>query len=160
MNKGISGRLPHATSGWPAIACAAMVVLFAGCATPQDTFTLAQLESMGASRLDGRDLREAFANRTHYGTHLDDGSTWLEYYAPDGSLAFIPGGRPQYGRWWVSGEEVCFEYVTDSEPGPYCFFFYRLDQSLYGVENVNRADAEVYFIIDDIRVGDVEGLAG
>ena len=137
----------------------AFVLVLASCATPTPTFTVGQLEDSGGRKVDGGDLTGLFAGRTHYGTYLDDQSTWVEYYAPDGRLAYVPGGRPQYGNWWVSGDEACFEYEKNDDPGPFCFYFYRLDQRIYGVDNIDRRDAQVFFVVDDMRTGDVERLA-
>lgn len=136
----------------------AFLFLLASCASQTPTFTLGQLRALGARQVDSQGLTDLISDRTFYGTYLNNEKRWIEYYSSDGRLAYDGGGRPDFGSWWISDDEACFEYEL-SDPGPFCFFFYRLDGRVYGVDNVNGDSAAVFFVVDEMKVGDVDGLS-
>jgi len=72
---------------------------------------------------DPAELRGLFADRTFYGRYAN-ATNWVEYYAPDGRLAYWDG-CPHAGRWWIEGAEACFHYPTMVGGNTYCFDVYR-----------------------------------
>lgn len=161
MNDQMTGRRTLRLGGnahWRPITAVAFLLLLASCATQTPTFTAGQLRSLGGRPVAPQNLADLFSNRTFYGTYLNNENRWIEYYSSDGRLAYDGGGRPDFGSWWISDDEACFEYEV-GDPGPFCFFFYRLDGRVYGVDNVNSDSGTVFFVVDDVKVGDVEGLS-
>lgn len=80
----------------------------------------------GAERLrvdDQAELSRLFADRTFYGRY-SDGSNFVEYYAPDGRLAYWDG-CPHTGRWWIEAATACFEYPTLAGGSTFCFDVYH-----------------------------------
>ena len=143
---------------WVALGTIAFLLLLSSCAAQTPTFTLGQLAGLGGRPVDAENLSDLLADRTFYGTYLDDEQRWIEYYSSDGRLLLDAGGRPKPGNWWVAGDEACFEYEI-GDPGPFCFYLYRLDRRIYGVDNVKGDAARVYFVVNDVKIGDVEGLS-
>lgn len=72
---------------------------------------------------DPATLRALFADRTIYGRYAN-AADWVEYYAPDGRLAYWDG-CPHAGRWWIEGAEACFHYPTMVGGNTFCFDVYR-----------------------------------
>ena len=68
-------------------------------------------------------LRGLFADRTFYGRYAN-ATNWVEYYAPDGRLAYWDG-CPHAGQWWIEGAEACFHYPTMVGGNTFCFDVYR-----------------------------------
>lgn len=73
--------------------------------------------------VDPAALRGLFADRTFYGRYAN-AATWVEYYAPDGRLAYWDG-CPHAGRWWIENAEACFHYPTMVGGNTFCFDVYR-----------------------------------
>jgi len=89
-------------------------------------------DSDGRTRIaDRAELTRLFAERTFYGRYADD-SDFIEYYAPDGRVAYWDG-CPHTGQWWVepasAGAVICFVYPTMAPAGPHCFNVYRAPAS-------------------------------
>ena len=68
-------------------------------------------------------LHTLFADRTFYGRYAN-ATDWVEYYAPDGRLAYWDG-CPHAGRWWIENAEACFHYPTMVGGNTFCFDVYR-----------------------------------
>lgn len=81
-------------------------------------------QSSARERIEDPDvLRGLFADRTFYGRYAN-AADWVEYYAPDGRLAYWDG-CPHAGRWWIQGAEACFHYPTLVGGNTFCFDVYR-----------------------------------
>lgn len=65
-------------------------------------------------------LNELMSDRTHY-RDRSDGSSEVEYQAPDGRSAYLWENCVERGRWWVTEQEVCFFYPDTALQGPHCF---------------------------------------
>lgn len=90
------------------------------------------------------ELAGLFADRTFYGRY-SGGARWVEYYAPDGRLAYFDG-CPHAGRWWIDGTAACFHYPTMAGRNTFCFDVYRtpaagLEFRLVGSDPLWIADA-------------------
>lgn len=71
------------------------------------------------------DLPAIVSDRTFSGD--DEGKSYSEYYAPDGTLRGKSGTETYSGSWKVVGEQLCFTYPnkgdkTDSETDCYAVF--------------------------------------
>ena len=82
-----------------------------------------------AQTLDGAGFDAYVSGRTLTFT-LPDGSTFgTESYAPDRSVLWSTApGSCQDGRWFPSGNLICFTYRTD--PAPRCWTVTRTDRGL------------------------------
>jgi hypothetical protein len=97
-------------------------LLFAAllCVMPNHGWT----QSSARERVDDpATLRGLFADRTFYGRYAN-ATDWVEYYAPDGRLAYWDG-CPHAGRWWIENAEACFHYPTMVGGNTFCFDVYR-----------------------------------
>jgi hypothetical protein len=95
--------------------CAALGALAAAAAFAQ---TAPRAPIAGRAELTG-----LFADHTFYGRYAG-GSNFVEYYAPDGRLAYWDG-CPHSGRWWIEGATACFHYPTMLGGNTFCFDVYR-----------------------------------
>ncbi|WP_017931177.1 hypothetical protein [Robiginitomaculum antarcticum] len=106
--------------------------LFAMPASAQ--YTLNGAEDM--TLLSGKQLREAFAGKTHYGTYKDareetGTDSFTEKMGVDGRTDYREGPMRLKGYWDILVDDVmCFEY--ENFPGRHCFRMYRSGTCIYG----------------------------
>lgn len=80
-----------------------------------------ELASSGEGWITGKAaLTELVSDRTHY-RDRSDGSSEVEYQAPDGRSAYLWDNCVERGQWWVTEQEVCFFYPDTALQGPHCF---------------------------------------
>ncbi len=76
------------------------------------------------------DLPALLSDRTFSGTY--QGTTYQEYYAPDGAIRGEQDGERYTASWKIEGDTVCFTYPEDStNPGPDCYTATQDGQNVY-----------------------------
>jgi len=106
-------------------------------------------------------LHGLFADRTFYGRYAN-ATNWVEYYAPDGRLAYWDG-CPHAGRWWIENAEACFHYPTMVGGNTFCFDVYRgppgSGRALEFLTPGSDAGWTAAAFTRDIRAGNVERMS-
>ena len=113
----------------------------------------------GARPVTGPELTALLADRTHYGRFLESPDTWIEYYAPDGRLAFDDGRDVSFGSWRVAKDQVCFRYLGSSDNDVPCYRYFMLGEIAYGVLTNEAGMSVVSYRVDAIVAGDPEALS-
>lgn len=109
------------------------LLVLAGCLTSEPGITPATLTAQGARLLTGRQITDLVSDRTIYGAFTIDyrrrpaGSSWSEYYDPDGTYYYKDSLRPFRGNWTVEGDTIC--YFEQDAKG--CSRVYRLGETIY-----------------------------
>ncbi len=81
----------------------------------------AQLATGSDGWITGKEaLTEAISDHTQY-RDRSDGSSEVEYQAPDGRSAYLWDNCVERGKWWVTEQEICYYYPDTALQGPHCF---------------------------------------
>jgi uncharacterized protein YceK len=76
------------------------------------------------------DLAALVSDRTFTGTY--EGTTYVEYYAPDGAIRGEQDGEKYTASWEIVGDTVCFTYPEDgADAGPDCFTATQDGENVY-----------------------------
>ncbi len=78
--------------------------------------------------LDGHEIASALAGKTLEGRYAS-GRAFTERYGPDGSIAYMEGGRTLGGHWSVTAGTLCTIYDTDPTGG--CFRVSRVSDNCF-----------------------------
>lgn len=133
----------------------ALGCLLAAPALAESTGTETEVPQDG--RLTGQEaLIELVAGRTQYGNR-SDGTSDIEYHAPDGRSAYWYEGCLWRGQWWATEEMLCYLYPTTDWPGPHCFTVERRAGAYYFVA-ANDSDAPLTIRITANEPGNTENF--
>lgn len=131
-------------------------LLLSACVTAEQ-----KLVESGGQKLTGEALIELFADKTHYAVYPANHSranevSYIEYYRPDGRLAYEVKGELHQGQWIVEGDHVCFLYDTDSKSGiRNCQNFYR-DKDIYRAFGQNSHKGKLIANVTKVVPGNAE----
>ena len=90
------------------------LLALSACQAASPSITPASLAAQGAKPLTGPQIKALVSDRTIYGEFTIDyrrrhaGSSWSEYYYPDGTYYYKDSTRPFRGRWTVEGDTICY----------------------------------------------------
>lgn len=113
----------------------------------------------GGRPVSGQELTDILSGQTQYGRFLQGRGSWIEYYAPDGRLAFDNGRDVSFGAWRVAKNEACFRYLGDADRNVQCYRYFLLGDFAYGVRTNDAGESHVSYRVDAIVAGDPEGLS-
>jgi hypothetical protein len=68
--------------------------------------------AQAADRLSGNELSALFSGRTISHISPRSGQRVLMVFSSGGSLHGTVGRRSENGRWWISGDLLCFQFPT------------------------------------------------
>lgn len=87
------------------------------------------------------DLPAIVSNRTFRG--VEEGESYSEFYAPDGSLRGKSGAKAYTGNWKVVGEQLCFSYADTGDTDTECYTVFKNGDVISWVdENGTIVEAE------------------
>lgn len=106
---------------------------------------------------DSDAIRQLVEGQTHYRLR-SDGTTEIEYQAPDGRTAYLFDGCLYGGRWWIEDRQVCFSYSAISGEAASCFWL-RQDGERIEFWDTSQPRATGPLAVTERRVpGNVEEL--
>lgn len=124
----------------------------ASATSPSSATTTASAAAPAGDKVGAADLPAIVSDRTFRGA--DEGETYTEYYAPDGSLRGKSASQNYTGSWKVVGEQLCFTYTypdkTDTETDCYAVF--------KNGDVVTWVDEDGQLVEGDIIEGNADGL--
>jgi len=90
------------------------VLLLAAIALVLSTAAFAQ-SPPGAGQLSGAQIRQLLIGKTLSG--VDKGESYSESLNPDGTIAGHSASGDYSGKWQITGNQICFFYEGETEPG-------------------------------------------
>jgi hypothetical protein len=100
---------------------------------------------------DNGAIEDLLRDRTIRGTYAD-GTTWIEYHAPNGLTAYWDGCTHP-GEWWVADGLLCYRYPEDPAGEDYCWFVFQNENQLEFVDSLDGVDGPVGGTTEEITVG-------
>lgn len=141
---------------------AAAAVMLSACQT-SPIVTPASLTAQGAKRIPGPQIASAFSGHTAYAEYTmlyrehRPGSSWVEYYDPDGTYYYKSDSLSFAGRWSIEGDNICYFQEDAKGCGP----AYDLNGDIYlQSEQLGRYKGKVIGKIVDLVPGDAADLKG
>ena len=87
--------------------------------------------------LTGEALKQAFADKTHFGTYKEKRertgtNQFRETTHADGTTDYKEGDMELEGIWKVLKDRICYKYQSDQVSGVHCFRIYEVGTCFYG----------------------------
>jgi hypothetical protein len=105
---------------------------------------------------DNGAIEDLLRDRTVRGIYAD-GTTWIEYHAPNGLTAYWDGCTHP-GEWWVTDGLLCYRYPEDPAGADYCWFVFQDDDQFQFVDSLYGPDGPVGGTTEEITTGNSEHL--
>jgi hypothetical protein len=102
-------------------------------------------------RITGDALRVLHADKTWEMTHVKQGDG-LIYFAPDGALAMLRGGKTQTGKWWIDDVNGMRCGQWDGRK-PFCLAIQSAGEGKYvAVDENGSRQVDVHKIMDGNQI--------